>query len=200
MREDTTDEVILLYDTEDVTFSRPAREAKLDGWSLGLVDLHPDAVAGWNGDRYSRLVASLAVDRDPATSLAPIFIPLFAALLIPLLAIWMNKAGEDEFEIDAFELANMGIGGLFSVIALSLAVYSSYAIIANGDNTVTRLFGLNYAMLGLTLTLIVVCFRFNVVSRLFGGHVHREFFKYLLWSLPVLSLATSIAFVLIAAA
>ncbi|MBX3188579.1 MAG: hypothetical protein KF819_16300 [Labilithrix sp.] len=201
VREDTTDEVLLTFDTDDVGFSRPAREAKLDGWALGHVDLRAESVPGWNGDRYSRLVAELSVDRHASASLAPIFIPLFASLLIPLLAIWMNKAGDDgEFEVDAFELANMGIGGLFSVIALSFAVYSSYGALANGDNTVTRLFGLNYAMLAITLSIVVVCFRYNLVSRLFGRHVQREVFHFLSWALPILSLATSLAFILVAAA
>jgi Neurotransmitter-gated ion-channel ligand binding domain len=202
VREDTTDEVVFGFDTEDVSFSRAARDAKLSGWNLSLVDLHTESVAGWNGDRYSRLVAALSVDRQASTSLAPIFIPLFASLLIPLLAIWMNKASEDGdgFEVDAFELANMGIGGLFSVIALSFAVYSSYGVIANGDNTVTRLFGLNYAMLAITLAIVVVCFRFNVLGRLFGPYVQREVFHFLSWSLPILSLATSVAFLLVAAA
>ncbi len=201
VREDTTDEVVLAFDTEDVSFSRAARDAKLDGWDLGIVDLHGNSVAGWNGDRYSLLAASLYAERQASTSLAPIFIPLFASLLIPLLALWMNKADDEGgFEVDAFELANMGIGGLFSVIALSFAVYSSYAVIANGDNTVTRLFGLNYAMLAITLLIVVVCFRYTVVNRLFGHHVQREVFHFLSWSLPILSLATSIAFILVAAA
>lgn len=202
VREDTTDEVDLVFDTEDVSFSRAARDAKLSGWGLGLVDLRTSSVAGWNGDRYSRLVAALSVDRHASTSLAPIFIPLFASLLIPLLAVWMNKASDDGdgFEVDAFELANMGIGGLFSVIALSFAVYSSYGVIANGDNTVTRLFGLNYAMLAITLAIVVVFFRYNLLNRLFGPYVQREVFHFLSWSLPILSLATSIAFLLVAAA
>jgi uncharacterized Tic20 family protein len=201
VREDTTDEVILVFDTEDVSFSRVARDAKLAGWDLGLVDLRADSVAGWNGDRYAKMTASLFANRQASTSLAPIFIPLFASLLIPLLAIWMNKANDEgEFEVDAFELANMGIGGLFSVIALSFAVYSSYGAIANGDNTVTRLFGLNYAMLAITLSIVVICFRYNLLARLFGPHVQREAFHYMSWALPILSAATSIAFLLVAAA
>lgn len=201
VREDTTDEVVLTFDTEDVTFSRAARDAQLDGWKLGLVQLKSDSVAGWNGDRYSKASAVLSIERQASTSLAPIFIPLFASLLIPLLALWMNKADEEgSFEVDAFELANMGIGGLFSVIALSFAVYSSYGVIANGDNTVTRLFGLNYAMLAITLAIVVVLFRYNVVAKLFGRHVQAELFHFLSWSLPLLSLAVSAAFLLVAAA
>lgn len=200
VREDTTDEVLLRFDKDDVGFSRAATDLKLDGWTVGLVDLHAEEIPGWNGDRYSQTTASLIVDRVWVTSLAPIFIPLLASLIIPLLSIWMNKATEHGFEGDTLSLANMSIGGLFSVIALSFAIYSSYGVIANGDNTVTRLFGVNYAMLAITLAIVVVCFRYNLLARLFGPYVQREAFYFMSWALPVLSLATSIAFLLVAAA
>jgi uncharacterized Tic20 family protein len=198
-REQTDDEVELTFEKADVEFSRVARTASLDGWSLGLVDLRDEEVAGWNGDRYSRVIASLFVDRVATGSLAPIFIPLIASLLIPLLAVWMNRATEEGFEVPAFELANMGIGGLFSVIALSFAIYSAYGVVAGNDNTVTRLFGLNYASLAIALGVVVLLFRFNVLTRLFGRYVNEEAFRFLSWALPVLSLGTSIAFLLIAA-
>ncbi|MBI2388809.1 MAG: hypothetical protein HYV09_04250 [Deltaproteobacteria bacterium] len=199
VREETTDEVVLRFNNEDVQWSRVSKNASLDGWDPGLVDLDADVVQGWNGDRYAKLTASLFVDRLATTGLAPIFIPLVASLLIPLLAIWMNKATPEGFEVEAFELANMGIGGLFSVIALSFAIYTSYAMIAGGDNTVTRLFGLNYATLALSLTIVVVLFRYNIVRRWWGPYVHEQVFKWIAWAMPVLTLGTSVAFLLVAA-
>ena len=200
VREETSDEVVLAYDNDDVEFSRVSRKATLEGWDPGLVELDDDIVPGWNGDRYSRVTASLFVDRLPSMGFAPVFIPLVASLLIPLLAIWMNKATEDGFEIEAFELANVGIGGLFSVIALSFAIYSSYSAISAGDNTVTRLFGLNYATLALALSIVVALFQFNLAHRWFGPYVHQQLFKWIAWALPVLTLGTSLAFLLVAAA
>jgi len=199
VREDTTDEVILRFTNDDVKFSRVATTTSLDGWEPGLVDLDADTLHGWNGDRYARLTASLFVDRKATTGLAPIFIPLVASLLIPLLAIWMNNATAEGFEVEAFELANMGIGGLFSVIALSFAIYTSYGVIAGGDNTVTRLFGLNYATLALSLAIVVMLFRYNLAQRWWGRYVHEQVFKWLAWAMPVLTLGTSIAFLFVAA-
>ena len=199
VREQTTDEVLLRYEKEDVEFSRAAAENPIEGWEVGLVDLRAHLVRGWNGDRYSEVRASLLVDRVASTGLAPIFIPLVASLLIPLLALWMNRASREGFEVEAFELANMGIGGLFSVIALSFAIYTSFPVIAGSDNTVTRLFGLNYATLALSLAIVVLLFRFDVVRRSFGPHVHEEVFRFLCWALPLLTLATSVAFLLVAA-
>lgn len=199
VREDTSDEVRLGFTNDDVQWSRVAKSTKLDGWKSGLVDLDSDTMHGWNGDRYSRLTASLFVDRQASTGLAPIFIPLVASLLIPLLAVWMNKATEDGFEVEAFELANMGIGGLFSVIALSFAIYTSYGMIAGGDNTVTRLFGLNYATLALSLGITVMLFRYNLAQRWWGRYIHEQVFKWIAWAMPVLTLGTSIAILLVAA-
>ncbi len=200
VRDSDTDEVELAAQHEDVEFSRPARGLTIDGWTAGLVDLDLSEVAGWNGDRYGRLEAALDVDRDPKGALAPVFIPLVASLLIPLLAIWMNKSDEDGFEVEAFELANVVIGGLFSVIALSFAIYSAYGVIAGGDNTVTRLFGLNYVSLASALGVVVLFFRFKLPAKLFGPYVQAEMFRVILWALPVLSTATSIAFILAAKA
>lgn len=200
VREQTTDAVVLTFENDDVTFSRVSRRATLEGWDPGLVNLDDDVVPGWNGDRYSRVRASLFVDRLASMGFAPIFIPLVASLLIPLLAIWMNRATQDGFEIEAFELANIGIGGLFSVIALSFAIYSSYTAIAASDNTVTRLFGLNYATLATALAIVVALFQFNLPHRWFGGYVHRQVFKWITWALPVVTASTSAAFLLVAAA
>jgi Neurotransmitter-gated ion-channel ligand binding domain len=197
--EDTTDAVILGFDKEEVEFSRVARTAALGGWHLGLVDLRSATIAGWNGDRYSQVTASLFVDRKAETGVAPIFIPLIASLLIPLLAIWMNKSTEDGFQIEAFELANISVGGLFSVIALSFAIYSSYGVIAGNDNTVTRLFALNYATLAISLIVVIFFYRFGLPRRLFGRYVEQQLFSFVSWALPVLTLGTSIAFLLAAA-
>jgi hypothetical protein len=200
VRENGTDEVELESHHDDVEWSRPVQGLTIDGWTPGIVDLDHSDVAGWNGDRYGRLQAALDVDRDPKGALAPVFIPLVASLLIPLLAVWMNKATEEGFEIEAFELANVVIGGLFSVIALSFAIYSAYGVIAGGDNTVTRLFGLNYVSLAISLGVVVLFFRFNLPRNLFGHHVHEELYRFVLWALPLLSASTSAAIILAAKA
>jgi hypothetical protein len=199
VRDETTDRVGLHFDKDDEEFSRALSTVNLDAWGIGDVDLDADLVSGWNGDRYARVTASLLVTRSPASGLTTIFIPLLASLLIPLLTLWMNRPTREGFEVEAFELANMGIGGLFSVIALSLAVTSSYGSIGGSDNTVTRLFALNYATLALSLAIVVLFYRGNLVLRLFGPYVHEQVFRFLLWALPLLTLGTSITFVLVAA-
>lgn len=199
VRDETTDRVMLHFDKDDEEFSRAVSSVKLESWGIGDVDLESDLVSGWNGDRYARVTAALMVTRSPASGLTTIFIPLLASLLIPLLTLWMNRPTHEGFEVEAFELANMGIGGLFSVIALSLAVTSSYGSIGGSDNTVTRLFALNYATLAISLAIVVLLYRGNLVLRYFGPYVHVQVFRFLLWAVPLLTLATSVAFVLVAA-
>ncbi len=55
---------------------------------------------GWYGAMHTRAVAALTIAREPGSVLASIFIPLFASLLIPLLAIWLNHMEDGKFGIE----------------------------------------------------------------------------------------------------
>ena len=133
-------------------------------------------------------------------TMAPIFLPLFASLLIPLMAIYMNRVEDGEFKIEAFELSNIVIGGLFAVIALNFTVNSAYPMLGAADNTVTRLFGLNYLVLGIAAAIIITLFRFNLVQRAFGKYVQEQLYLSIVWAGPLLVLATAIALLLVAMA
>lgn len=200
VREETLDAVELDFSTDDVDFSKVADKAELGGWTLGLVNLHREAVKGWDGENYAKVSASLGVQRMAAGAIATVFIPLFASLLIPFLATWMNKSQDGGFEVEAFELANVVIGGLFAVIALSFAISAAYPVVAAGDNTVTRLIGLNYVALAVGLFIIVVFYRYSLPARWFGPYVQEQGFRFLIWAFPFLFICTGLAFVLMAAA
>ena len=83
VKEDTVETVDLDYLSNDLLFSRPGKRVELTGWELGLVNLKRELIAGWNGDRYAKVIAGLSVSRNASSTLATIFIPLFASLLIP---------------------------------------------------------------------------------------------------------------------
>lgn len=197
-RKENAERVRLEFRQEDLDFSRVSEEVELTGWVLGLVDIQPAPQVGWYGESYSRLWVSLEVVRQPGTAVAPVFIPLFASLLIPLLAIWLNRVKDGEFQIEAFELANIIIGGLFAVIALNFTVNAEYQILASGENMVTRLFGLNYLTLGISLLTNIVLFRFNVAQRMFGKYVQEQLYLYLVWAVPILALISALCIVLVA--
>lgn len=200
VQEDTIETVDLDFSSEDVAFSRVARSVEMDGWMPGLVNLKRELVAGWNGDRYARVLAALDVRRVASSTIATIFIPLFASLLIPFLATWMNRAVDDGFEVEAFELANVIIGGLFAVIALGFTISSAYPNLVSSDNTVSRLLGLNYVALAVGLVITVVFYRYRMPARWFGAYVQEQMFTFLSWAFPLMFIAIGLALVAVSAA
>jgi hypothetical protein len=199
VRRETTAEASLVVLQEDIDFSHSAEDLSIDGWTPGLVNIKRYTEPGWYGEFHSGLVVGLTVARNSGKVVAPVFIPLLAALLIPMLAIWMNSTEAGEFVIDTFELGNIIVGGLFAVIALNFTINAVYGSVSKGDNTVTRLFGLNYVALGLGLAVVVLLYRYNVPMRLFGRYVQEQVFNYLSWAVPLLAFGTALAFILVAA-
>lgn len=194
----TTNEVILRTLQSDLDFSRVARDVSLSGWRPGLVDLTSVPLAGWYNSNNARIVASVDLTREPGLAVASIFIPLIASLLIPLLALWLNRLEEGIFQIDTFELVNIVIGGFFAVIALNFTVLSSYPALANGNNAVMRLLALNYGTLAGALVISILFSRFGVMARLFGLYVQEQTYNLLMWVLPV-SLAALVAAIIMVA-
>jgi hypothetical protein len=200
IRGQTSDQVVLQYDQDDLDFSTVSEDAALTGWTLKTVALTSEPLKGWYGAMHTRAVATLTIARQPGSVLASIFIPLFASLLIPLLAIWLNHMEDGKFAIETFELVNLIIGGLFAVIALNFTVNQAYQVLSTGDNPVNRLFALNYVTLGLSLLINVVFYRFNVVEKLFGRWAQEQTYIYLTWAIPLLVLTMASAIVLVAMA
>jgi hypothetical protein len=200
VREDTVESVDFDYTSDDVEFSKVAKRVELGGWTTGLVHLKRELIAGWNGDRYAKVRVTLDVRRDAVGTIATIFIPLFASLLIPFLATWMNRAEGDGFEVEGFELANVIIGGLFAVIALGFTINSAFPLLAQSDNTVSRLLGLNYTALAVGLIITVAFYRYKLPARFFGAYVQEQMFVFLTWAFPVVFIAVGLGFVAIAAA
>jgi hypothetical protein len=200
VRGDDQDRVVLDYHQDDLDFSAGGSGSHLDRWALGLTNIRREPLPGLYDTLHSRLWVELQIRRRFTMAMAPIFIPLFASLIIPLMAIYMNRVEDGEFQIDAFELCNIVIGGLFAVIALNFTVNSAYPMLGDADNTVTRLFGLNYLVLGAALAIIITLFRFNLVQRACGKYVQEQLYLSIVWAGPLLVLATAIALLLVAMA
>ncbi|MEJ0043786.1 MAG: hypothetical protein WDM81_16910 [Rhizomicrobium sp.] len=200
IRNQTADQVVLQFDQDDLDFSQVNPDAELNGWTLKTIALKSEPIKGWYGAMHTRVAAALTIARQPGSVLASIFIPLFASLLIPLLAIWLNHMEDGKFAIETFELVNLIIGGLFAVIALNFTVNQAYEVLSSGDNPVNRLFALNYVTLGLALAINVLFYRFNVVEKLFGRWVQEQVYTYMSWAIPVLVLTMASAIVLVAVA
>ena len=72
---DTADRVAFDYRQDDLAFSRADPGIELAGWSTGAVTLDRIPLAGWYGESYSRLRASLAVDRHTIETVPALFVP-----------------------------------------------------------------------------------------------------------------------------
>lgn len=200
IRNQTSDMVVLQFDQDDLDFSYANPDTSLTGWTLKDVSLKAEPLKGWYGAMHTRVVAALTIQRIPGAILASIFIPLFASLLIPLLAIWLNHMEDGVFAIETFELVNLIIGGLFAVIALNFTVNQAYSVLSTGDNPVNRLFALNYVALFLALLINVLFYRFNVVEKLFGRWVQEQVYLFLTWAIPLLVFTMAGSIVLVALA
>ncbi|MBW6420312.1 hypothetical protein KX729_02565 [Rhizobium sp. XQZ8] len=179
-------QVALRITQPDIEFSRPSQDVEIQDWMIGLVDMRTGAAKGWYNSAESQVVAALDMQRKPGLIVASIFIPLMASLLIPLLAIWLNRTEDGIFQVDTFELVNIIIGGLFAVIALNFTVYSSFTALSVGDNTVNRLFALNYLTLAAALVINILFSRFNVVEKMFGRYVQEQAYAAVMWALPLI--------------
>lgn len=89
--------VALRFGQAELDFSRAARDVEVPGWSTGMVDLRSSPTAGWYNVPQARVMASLELKRQPGLLVASIFIPLLSSLLIPFLAIWLNRIEDGIF-------------------------------------------------------------------------------------------------------
>ncbi|MCX6024056.1 MAG: hypothetical protein NTZ05_20460 [Chloroflexi bacterium] len=185
---------------DDVEFSQVAPGITIDGWRTGLLHLRRDPMPAWYGESQARVHAAMEINREPGKTVAGLFLPLLASLLIPLLALWLQRVDDGVIQIETFELSNILIGGLFAVIALNFTISGEHPTLVDGDNAVTRLLALNYLCLAINLVINVFMFRFNWIGRCFGKHILTQTFRYLTWALPLLVLATAAAIILLAMA
>lgn len=188
----------LRFDQSDIDFSRPARDLELFGWTIGGIDLALKPIAAWYSTVNDQVVSSLEIARQPGEVAAAIFIPLLASLLIPLLTIWLESVENGKLQSDPVDLLNINIGGLFAVVALNFTIYTGYVFLSSGDNTVTRLFALNYAVLGVAFLINMLFSRFKVLETAFGPYVQEQAYIFLMWAVPALVAIVATAFILTA--
>ncbi len=191
-------QVVLVDDAAATAFSDSAA-VSLDGWQVGTEEVITDLVTHWNGTTHSQVRYTITAQREPGDYIAPIFTPIAAVILVPILAIWLNRWHDGRFAIESFEFMNIAVGGLFATIALTLAVYSSYPFLADGRNVVGRLFTLNYVLLAVSGVIILVLFRNQRGHHPpFSPGVAVELFRAACWIMPAIAV-TAVAAIVITA-
>jgi hypothetical protein len=193
------EKLYLTYDQRDITFSEVVK-SDLESWKPNVVTLRREPIPGWYGQDHARVWAALEVTRKPLSTMAVVFIPMIACLLIPLIALWLQKQKHGNFEKDAMDIVNVLVGGLFAVIALNFAVITSYPALGGGDNPANRLFAICYMLLGLSFAISLLLFRFDLARRWFGRFVSEEVFRFCIWGVPAVTVTLSGAVMFIAAA
>lgn len=182
--------VILEYTQDDLTYSGVSQNCEVANWQCGLIDLRTTSITTWNGAVHSKVTGCLNVTRVPYNYIPTIFLPIFAILLIPILAIGLNSFEDKAFKVEPFDLVNMVISGLFAVIALNFTINSGYQALVSGDNTVNRLFALSYVLLFISLMVNIILFKSKLVFNFLGAYVVEQIFIFLCWSFPVLSVVS----------
>jgi Neurotransmitter-gated ion-channel ligand binding domain len=200
IRSQTADVVALSFDQRDLDASRAATAVHLDGWTVLHVTLRSEPLTGWYGATHARVVATLEIARHPAATATAIAIPLFATLLIPILVIWLNRMRDGQLQLEAHQLINLLIGGLFAVVALNLSINTRYPALSVGDNLVNRLLALSYVTLGICFLINLLLVRFRVVERTLGRHTQEQCYLVLRWAFPALVLTMAVAMTLSAIA
>lgn len=198
VRQKTTKEAALVVLQQDLDFSKAASSIELDGWKIGPVTVIRTLHNGWYDSHHSGIRAVLTVHRQVSKVIGQIFVPLLASLLIPLIAVWMNSTEDGSFNVSAFEVVNIVVGGLFAVIALNFSINSEYKFISTGDNLVTRLFALNYVTLAMSMLIVVLLFRLNLPMRWFGIRVQHVIFDVIYWAFPTMVAAVAGSLILAA--
>lgn len=182
------DQVALVSDEAAQRFSQGSLPT-VEIWKLGRGAVSSKLVSHWNGTTHSALAYDFTARRDPWRYVAPIFTPVMATLVVPILVIWLERWAGNKFQIEAFEFMNLAVGGLFATIALTLAIYSSYPFLASGRNVVGHLFTLNYELLALDGLIILALFRYQREENpLFSPGVARELYRGVCWAMPLAAL------------
>jgi hypothetical protein len=125
---------------------------------------------------------------------------LFATLLIPILVIWLNRMRDGQLQLEAHQLINLLIGGLFAVVALNLSINTRYPALSVGDNLVNRLLALSYVTLGISFLINLLLVRFRLVERTLGRYTQEQCYLVLRWAFPALVLTMAVAMALSAIA
>jgi Neurotransmitter-gated ion-channel ligand binding domain len=197
-RTEPVERLRLVSDQDDLEFSHDMPAQNINGWLFQTKELVESPQLALRGAMNSGVSFIQTIKRQQPNLLATIFVPLFATLLIPLLAIWLNKKENGEFALEATDLTNLSVGGLFAVIALNFTVNSNLIQLANGDNPVMRLFGLNYVSLAISFFICVSLFRFNIINKLFGPYLAEEIYHCICWAFPAVILSIGLAILAIA--
>ncbi|NDY93485.1 neurotransmitter-gated ion-channel ligand-binding protein [Ideonella livida] len=169
--------VVLVSTGLDRRASGVAPRLSLAQWRpTGLRFAHGQA-SGWNAAPHARLTATLALERDAASYLLRVFVPLVAVLSVSVFVLWVpGLAPKDE--------GSLIFSSLLALTALGFTFESSFPGAVSQDTPVAQILSLGYAYL------VAVLLARTVLGRLMPpgprAALARAWLDELRWLLPLL--------------
>lgn len=174
---------VLLVDTEaDRAFSKVDDKLAVTDWrALGL-DFANAETAGWNARSYSRLDATLTLERLSERYILRIFIPIAAVLAVSIYVLWAPGLGSTD-------KGNLIFSALLALAAISFTFEASFPGCISLNTPIAQIISLGYVYLVAVLLfdslLAVPCARAE--SRL--NRPCLEIRRQMSWALPAIMTA-----------
>ncbi|CAN1211004.1 Neurotransmitter-gated ion-channel ligand-binding domain-containing protein [Tumidithrix helvetica PCC 7403] len=172
-----SNKVIFWQDQDDIDFSGIPQEIRLAGWNTGSVSFIPSNFKGLDGDSHPQLEAQIGVQRNPASHLPGVFIPLFLVLFVPtIVALWSNT--------DLDKRISAWAASILTMVALSFTISVRYPALGI-ENVFFQVIWLGFAFqfLGLAVNSTIMN---PSLEKVFGGkYIVAELANFLRWSLPL---------------
>jgi hypothetical protein len=166
------------------------------GWRLSRLHIKPTTVQSWSGSTHSALTVEVHAARRAEAYYDSLFLPLIVTMMVPLLALMMNRWDGRRLVVEPFELAKLVVAGLLATIALSLATNTAYPYLLKSYNLVSELFILDYLLQVAALGVIVTFYREQMrPAPRVDPYLTRELFLALNWVPPLLTLIAAAALV-----
>lgn len=166
------------------------------GWRLSRLHIKPTTVQSWSGSTHSALTVEVRAARRPEAYYDSLFLPLVVTMMVPLLALMLNRWDGRRLVVEPFELAKLVLAGLLATIALGLATNTAYPYLLKSYNLVSDLFILDYLLQVAALGVIVTFYREQMrPAPRVDPYLTRELFLALNWVPPLLTLIAAAALI-----
>lgn len=175
-------DVLLVATDADRGFSKVAEHLSVTDWQPLRLDFSNAEAAGWNARSYSRLEASLEVERLSERYILRIFIPIAAVLAVSIYVLWAPGIG-------ATDKGGLIFSALLALAAISFTFESSFPGSISLNTPIAQIISMGYVYL---VTVLLFDSMLGVPCGRPGSRMHRpclEIRRQMSWALPAVMTA-----------
>lgn len=163
------------------------RERRLSGFEAepSVVDWSPrrlrfvnEETMGWNARSYSKIAATLTIERQSGRYLLRIFVPILAVLAVSLFVLWSPGLKEQD-------KGGLIFSSLLALAAISFTFESSFPGSISLNTPVAQMISLGYLYLVLVLMLEIVLAVTSAKWSGIAGDFARQLHVQIKWALPL---------------